>query len=522
MSTKTLQALQNSPYKCPRTDFITFFLNYIHEEIATAISDRKPDPEDTKSSSEINRSLSYPLDLSSECDDSITNSTPKIAKVNSDSSVLSYMSPISPIYKTQSFSTPKAMCLGDFIVKKSSRKKSDTKKRIKPTNLTQHKINSFHKSENSFNFSKNETDEFPSERNSLLEERFKIFTRSDIQFTNGSPKKIVKEVGGEILPEVSLVTYRTELNRMVQVYSIFLDNNYVLNLTSEIYFLISLLLKRQFYYPDWGIDILSDKITNSIFKSIHNVVYFASKSLEKQDRILRNFDNSTIRLLNENSRLKEFAPNLVESLEKVWKPDRIIAIEPLQNNICFNSDTDNRQNFPNDLSFHAFKKQRDLFYDILRIWEQHHLAPGFSYIISLGGKIKTLLSLSNEPTNFIHFSRLFKAQLLNACRNSDCDDFITSLDVDAQKLNKLKSRCVTKETCQGLNSLPRFNEGEEFYRDFILVGANYCFNRHLSDAFIEEITELNESYFSNNEVDEGEGKLGGRYICFYLFFVSGR
>ncbi|XP_044260960.1 codanin-1 [Tribolium madens] len=485
LTSPNLQGAHSAHYPCSRSDFITFFLNYVHEDIGSALSDRKPDPEDSKSSNELNRSHSFPLDLSAELDSSVASSTPKMLKVGSDSSVLSHMSPISPI---QGFS-PKTLCLGDFLV--NTRK---VKRRIKPTNLTQN-TTGFHKSENSFNFSGNE--EFPSGRSLLLEERLKVaFSRS--------PRALTRVSGGEIQAELSQVTHRFEIDRIVQFYCVLIDD-FVVNITSEIYFLISLLLKKQFLSNDWGIAVLSDKITSFLFNSIHNVVYFASKSLEKQGRILRNYDNSTVRLLTENNRLCEFAPTLIQSLQQIVKPDRISEIESFQNNICFNSDTDNRQNFPNDLSFHAFKKQRDLFYDILRVWEQHHLASGFNYVVSLGGKIQTLLSLSNEPTNFIHFSRLFKAQLLT-CRNSDCDDFVTSLDVDAEKLNKLKNRCVTKETCHGLNSLPKFSESEEFYRDFIVVGANFVFNRHLADALIEEIIELNESYFSNNE-EEGENSV---------------
>ncbi|XP_008194510.1 codanin-1 isoform X2 [Tribolium castaneum] len=465
LTSPELQGAQSTAYSCSRTDFITFFLNYVHEEIGSAISERKPEPLDTsKSSTELG-----PHDLNT----SVCNSTPK---GGSDSSVLSYMSPISPI------------CLGDFFVNKRAPPRK-TKKRIKPTNLTLNS-SSFHKSDNSFNFT-SESEEFPSGRSFLLEERLKVDFRS--------PKTVIP--GGEVLPELGLVTNRPQIDRIVQLYSLLIADNCVLNLTREIYFLITLLLKKQFYNNDWGINVLSDTITGFLFNSIHNVVYFASKSLENLVGVLRNFDNSTVRLLTENKRLREFAPTLIAQLEQTVKPDRVlISLENLQNNICFNSDTDNRNNFPNDLSFHAFKKQRDLFYDILRVWEQHHLAPGFSYTVSLGGKIKTLLSLSLEPTNFVHFARLFKGQLLT-CRV--CDDLIiTSLDVDAQKLNKLKNRCVTKESNQGLNSLPKFSESEEFFRDFIVVGANFAFNRHLADAFVEEIVELNESYFGNAEEDE--------------------
>ncbi|RZC35070.1 codanin-1, partial [Asbolus verrucosus] len=519
-------------YKCSRTDFVTFFLNFVHEEIGSSINDKKVELieestrevkaiESDQSGTEINKSHSFPSDLSSELDASVT-STPKLTKVNSEFSVVSYGSPISPIYKTNNiFTTPKnhkftpqksPLCLGDFIINKrvSSKKKKNSeepKRRIKPTNLNQQK-NNFHRSENSFNFNKSDPDELPSERNILAAERLKILSRNDIQNVT-VPKKLPNSFtdNSEIQASVKAVCYKQQLHQIIEIYEDLLNHNFVLNLTSEIYFLISLLLKKQFYSLDWGIEVLKDKVTASqLFFSIHNVVYFAAKSLEGQIRILKNYDKSTIRLLTENDRLIEFAPFLVQKLQKVAKADRIVEIPVLRDNVCFNSDTDNRQNFPNDPSFHAFRKQRDLFYEILRLWEQHHLSPGFNYAISLGGKIRVLLNLHGEPTNFIHFSRLFKAQLLSTCRNSkdNCENFITSLEVDAQKLSKLRSRCVTKENCQGLNSLPKFSESEEFYKDFILVGANHCFNRHLADALIEEIVELNDTNFNINELDDKE------------------
>ncbi len=37
-------------------------------------------------------------------------------------------------------------------------------------------------------------------------------------------------------------------------------------------------------------------------------------------------------------------------------------------NVGFHSDTDGRENFPSDRTFQDFRKQRDLFYELLRKW----------------------------------------------------------------------------------------------------------------------------------------------------------
>lgn len=441
-------------------------------------------------------------------------------KVNSNLNVLNLMSPVSPIYKLQnSFSTPKsnksAICLGDFIIDKtvSSKKKSgrksdlETKKRIKPTNLLQQKSSSFHKTENSFDFNTSDFGELPSERNELVEERLKILNRTE-PMNSPTSKKFTYSFNDtdiiEIKPNAQFVTYKLQIDQIINIYRILIHNNLVLNLASEVYFFITLLLKKQFYTREWGVDKLPDKIVAAhIFKSIHNLTYFATNCLQVLAPVLENYDKASIRLLSENVRLCNFVPDLIENLKLLQKSDNVIEVDSLQDNVCFNLDTDNRQNFPNELSFHAFRKQRDLFYEILRIWEIQHLSPSFNFSFTLSGKIQSLFLLSDETTNFIHFARLFKAQLLSTCRSTDCDNFLTSLEIDAQKLSRLRNRCVTRENRTEDTTSPQFNGSEEFYRDFILVAGNYIFNRHLSDAFIEEIFELNETSFNCNEFNKG-------------------
>ena len=44
-------------------------------------------------------------------------------------------------------------------------------------------------------------------------------------------------------------------------------------------------------------------------------------------------------------------------------------------NVSFQSETDNRSNFPSSASFHDFKKQRDKFYALVGSWELDFLNP---------------------------------------------------------------------------------------------------------------------------------------------------
>ncbi|XP_018572391.1 codanin-1 [Anoplophora glabripennis] len=606
-------------YKCSRTDFLTYFLNFVHEEIPCLTkngeSPQKPNTtrrielQDDKTPTrrrsslllkedkyDINKSASYPLALHKSSDGSNkffennqttspqvcrSNSTPKLMKVQSGSTLHSvHISPISPLYRNQTnFWTPKSerqsftnrsvekatsLCLGDFIVNRKSlvKKKGyknlsscefsdECSKRIKPTNLNQVKLNgNFRQNDNSFNNFQNtqevSVDSLNDSRNFLAEERLKILTRRDsVNNLTSTSKKISSLINfkEEIEPDADLVTNKEELNCLVEIYVNILKNGLILNITSEIYFLISLLLAKHFdesrestnssdVMPA-GIDFLNDEdrcelqsvlsrvrhITSAdLFETVHNTVYFAARCLETQLDVLKYYNKSTLNLLCRNKRLQAFSKSFAEKLGKISQKKSECVLEfpdsNVQTNVCFNLDTDNRDNFPNDSAFHTFRKQRDLFYEILRIWENQHLVANWDFSGSLGGRIKSLFSLQNEPMTFVHFTRLFKAQLLGTCGRFEKEEglsdipFLSSIpNVDADKLNRLNCRLVTKQSSSGINSVPLFTGHQEFYKDFIVIAANYLFNKHLCDALIAEIVDLNDTKFSCTDLEEIDGSV---------------
>lgn len=55
---------------------------------------------------------------------------------------------------------------------------------------------------------------------------------------------------------------------------------------------------------------------------------------------------------------------------------------------------------------------RDGFYEILRVWERHHMVPGWSFTEVLGGKVRAMVSAKTELSNHLHFARLFQSQLI--------------------------------------------------------------------------------------------------------------
>lgn len=75
-------------------------------------------------------------------------------------------------------------------------------------------------------------------------------------------------------------------------------------------------------------------------------------------------------------------------------------------------------------------------------------------------------------------------------------------NIDKDKLDRLKSRLVTKQISNGISSLPYFPGHQEFYREFILVASHPIFNRHLCDTLMSDLLELNETKFECCDVEE--------------------
>lgn len=165
-------------------------------------------------------------------------------------------------------------------------------------------------------------------------------------------------------------------------------------------------------------------LSEEYFRTIHNCIYFSTKFLNTQRVLLSLLDRATLKLFCENNRIATFLPDLQDHLNKCYKMKlnessrrnrHFNSFRTTEANVSFQIDTDNRENFPSPVAFQSFRKQRDLFYEALRLWEVHHLGSGWLFSIALGGKIRSLLTLHNDAANYCHFARLFKSQLLLSC-----------------------------------------------------------------------------------------------------------
>ncbi|CAI8010262.1 Codanin-1, partial [Geodia barretti] len=181
---------------------------------------------------------------------------------------------------------------------------------------------------------------------------------------------------------VNRVSNRTSLEHLAQLHSKIITDRLVPNITSEIHFVVQLLTCTQ---PTHALQNISDGSEN-LFRTVENCVYFAVRVLYNIRNFLTALDTATLQLLSDNTRIKQLEPKLAAFLSVALEraqtdvssrgQSHVVPQSALTNNrVPFQEDTDNLRNFPNMKVFHAFKKQRDSFYSILREWEANHNMP---------------------------------------------------------------------------------------------------------------------------------------------------
>ncbi|XP_048487884.1 uncharacterized protein LOC119694685 [Plutella xylostella] len=408
------------------------------------------------------------------------------------------------------------------------------KRRIKPTNIdtsTPQKslsLNSFNSEsfqqpsplaleENlAFKFQKLQPKElansFDAERNILKQERHKLMEKFNILNSTSSPStplspqiKITKKDNNEknqnfVKADSNKIMFKEKVDILVEIYEILIKNNLILSVSSEIYFLISVLLSQQYEedYANIESKLSEENLSENVLKTIHNSTYFAVKSLWHQKYILEfMLDKNSLKILGENKKVRSFYPDLAKFLLNLYgikteidsakeeKP--VTALENQYPNgiVCFNFETDNADNFPSLLSFQNFKKQRDMFYEILRWYTENPSSPKSSFRT----RVKTLLSLAVAPANHAHLARLWASHMAAECRPSNTQE---------SKLSKLHRRLTGPATHES-RRLPRFSSKEMFYKEFIMFAENESFRVHARDTLASEICVLNATALGSTE-----------------------
>ncbi|KAM4661880.1 codanin-1 [Discoglossus pictus] len=326
--------------------------------------------------------------------------------------------------------------------------------------------------------------------------------------------------------ELAKVTYAKQLGILAELYSACIKENLVANIFLEFFFVLQLLTSRGSSIcedTDNDLDItrgMKDAVERQYFRSVHNCVFFAVLVLDFQFLVISHLDKGTLKLLAESDRIGAFSPKLQEGLLKVYETSIAkvsLLLAPTIQSVSFQPETDNRSNFPSDRTFHIFKKQRDIFYELLREWEDSHEKTDWDFDRYLGNKIRSMMFNLSAACNHSHFARLFQRQLVQMCKgpsggmgginvgdNPD-QDVLNMLGSDnLNKLKRLQERLVTPQSVSGPCPPPSFPGYQEFFRDFILSAGNYQFNQHLMDSLCQEIQELDCISIEGHESTDGE------------------
>lgn len=176
------------------------------------------------------------------------------------------------------------------------------------------------------------------------------------------------------------VERRDMVMAMAKLYSFIIDMNHVPNILSEFSYLVNLLNTEHNPYEQEQQKLLSNDVASHLLKNFHNCIFFATCVLNHQKQTLAMLDCTTIRVLCDYERIQRLTTSLYEYLRSVMQKkmqmDSLAASKGIGGGrgnansinkvVFYQQETDNRDNFPSDREFGAFKKQRDIFYGILR------------------------------------------------------------------------------------------------------------------------------------------------------------
>ncbi|CAG4949182.1 unnamed protein product [Parnassius apollo] len=349
------------------------------------------------------------------------------------------------------------------------------------------------------------------ERHKLME-KFNILNTSTSQSLTSTPQiKVTQKECCDfkqsyVTADINKVVFKDQIDILAEIYDTLLKNNLILSLNIEIYFLISILLSKQYEEDFTKVESqLNEKnISECLLKSIHNSTYFVVKSLWYLRTILEVIlDKNSLKILGENKKIRSFYPDLAKFLLnsyglKVEAENNQEKIKSVTENrasngvICFNFETDNAENFPSVLSFQNFKKQRDMFYEILRWYQDTQTSGGTR--TTFKARIKTLISSGPTAANHAHLAALFTAHMIAECLPPT---------VQESKLSKLQRR-LTCPTAPESHRLPHFTAKETFYKEFIMYAENECFRVHLRDAFASEIIALDSTTIVSESYNQSD------------------
>ncbi|XP_045919243.1 codanin-1-like [Micropterus dolomieu] len=328
-------------------------------------------------------------------------------------------------------------------------------------------------------------------------------------------------------PEPSKVTFSLELDLLADLYCTCISENLVPNIFLELFFVMQLLTCQSPHTRDADEQeslcaVNSDVLERCYLRQVHNCVYFAVKVLENQFQLVTHLDKCTLRLLAENERVASFSPDLRDRLTQAQDTSTARlspSVSTFIHSVSFQPSTDNRSNFGSDKAFHTFKKQRDIFYEVLREWEDFHKEPGWHFDTALGSRIRGMMGQLTSAGNHSHFARLFLKQLVQMCKgprvnSSPADtpdaDLLGMLGADSLgRLKRLEERLIQPHGVVGPCPPPSFPGHQEFFRDFLQTASCCHLNQHLQDSLCQQLLQLDEVSIQSPPATIGEGEEEG-------------
>lgn len=213
----------------------------------------------------------------------------------------------------------------------------------------------------------------------LIRENLQSSSPSSVSIGSPAHKSTSSSAPSALEYDDAKVERREMVMAMARLYSFIIDMNHVPNILTEFSYLVNLLNTEHNPYEQQQ-QKLSNDVASHLLKNFHNCIFFATCVLNHQKQTLAMLDCTTIRVLCDYERIQRLTASLYEYLRSVMQKkmqmDTLAASKGIGGGrgnansinkvVFYQQETDNRDNFPSDREFGAFKKQRDMFYSILR------------------------------------------------------------------------------------------------------------------------------------------------------------
>ena len=315
-----------------------------------------------------------------------------------------------------------------------------------------------------------------------------------VSSTRKSTFKVIK-------PNPDGVVCKPKLDKLIQLYSYCLRNNLVISLLDEVCLLMELLSVQE-----TPLENPNPADPDLILGNVHNCVYFAVAVLEQNFHILELIDDEIIvNHLRNSLRIGRFSTDLAEKIDDL-NPDSMrkktdkVQIESVR----FKTETDNIKMFPTERNCMDFKKQRDLFYDIVRGFNSmdQELNSNFKE------NVVKLIDINVHPVNLRRLAKLFVEQMLTSC-GSETFNLSMNFDFPLNKVNATKLSRLNRRL--GFESeMMKFQGSQKLYKRFIENCDNYFFIEHLQATLKDVIMEKNDD--SGLEPDSDKSEIGETII----------